>query len=224
AAGRAADLDVAGLDSAEHLGEVPSGLLAASLGASPGELDVDVVGVRGNAVVSTPAGMRVAGAPDLAIPDHTLDGELLGERNESISQGGAVACAVGADAEVGRATLTVEGSGATAANRPAIVDAGVHATLGLVNGQKVVHCAPRARLGAGGTGTGALVCAGKDGHYSISSATSSSAESGSSSAESSSTGSAPSTGSKSSSVCSLSGWSSVSVSSSKSSSIASFGS
>src|SRR5699024_3471101 len=114
--GRAADLDVAGLDPAEHLGEVLRGRGAARLGASPGELDVDVVGVRGNAVVSTPAGMRVAGAPDLAIPDHTLDAELLGERNESISQGGAVACAVRADAEVGRATLTVEGSGATAAN------------------------------------------------------------------------------------------------------------
>src|SRR5699024_1419133 len=80
--GRAADLDVARLDATEHLGEVPSGLLAAGLGASPGELDVDVVGVRGNAVVSTPAGMRVAGAPDLAVPDHTLDAELLGERNE----------------------------------------------------------------------------------------------------------------------------------------------
>src|SRR5699024_8884961 len=178
-----------------HLGEVLSGRLAAGPGASPGELDVDVVGVRGDAVVSTPTGMRVAGAPDLAVPDHTLDAELLGERNESVRQGGAVACAIGADAEVGRATLTVEVSGATAANRPAIVDAGVHATLGLVGGQKVVHCAPRAGLGAGGTGTGALVCAGKDGHYSISSATSSSAESGSSSAESSSTGSAPSTGS-----------------------------
>src|SRR5699024_4885987 len=103
-------LDVARLDATEHLGEVPSGLLAAGLGASPGELDVDVVGVRGNAVVSTPAGMRVAGAPDLAIPDHTLDAELLGERNESVGQGGAVACVVGADAEVGRTTLTVEGS------------------------------------------------------------------------------------------------------------------
>src|SRR5699024_8764149 len=101
AAGRAADLDVAGLGPAEHLGEVPSGLLAASLGASPGELDVDVVGVRGNAVVSTPAGMRVAGAPDLAIPDHTLDAELLGERNVSISQGGPVARAVVVAAEEG---------------------------------------------------------------------------------------------------------------------------
>src|SRR5699024_10879851 len=120
-----------------------------------------------------PARVRVAGAPDLAVPDHTLDAELLGERNEGVSQGGAVACAVGADAEVGRATLTVEGSGATAANRPAIVDAGVHATLGLVGGQKVVHCAPRAGLGAGGTGTGALVCAGEDGHWSSSSSSSS---------------------------------------------------
>src|SRR5699024_12277101 len=45
--GRAADLDVARLDATEHLSEVPSGLLAARLGASPGELDVDVVGVRG---------------------------------------------------------------------------------------------------------------------------------------------------------------------------------
>src|SRR5699024_789820 len=135
-----------------------------------------------------------------------------------------VACAVEAEAEDSHANLTVEGGGATAANRPAIVDAGVNATLGLVAGQKVVHCTPRAALGAGGGGTCALVGAGEDGHYSMSSATSSSAESGSSSAESSSTGSALSTGSKSSSVCSLSGWSAVSVSSSKSRSIASFGS
>src|SRR5699024_2694409 len=88
--GRAADLDVAGLDPAEHLGEVPSGLLAAGLGTSPGELDLDVVGVRGDTVVSAPARVRVAGAPDLAIPDHTLDAELLGERNEGVGQGGAV--------------------------------------------------------------------------------------------------------------------------------------
>src|SRR5699024_9164627 len=118
--GRAADLDVARLAAAEHLGVVLSGRLAAGAGASPGELDVDMVSVGGDAVVSAPARVRVAGAPDLAVPDHTLDAELLGERNEGVGQGGAVACAVGADAEVGRATLTVEGSGATAANRPAL--------------------------------------------------------------------------------------------------------
>src|SRR5699024_12652338 len=127
---------------------------------------------------------------------------------------------VGGDAEVGRAARTVEVSGATAANRQAIVDAGVHATLGLVGGQKVVHCAPSARLVAGGTGTCAPVGAGEDGHYLISSATSSSAESDSSSAESSSNGSAPSTGSKSSSVGSLSGWSAAAVSSSQDSPLA----
>src|SRR5699024_200717 len=44
AAGRAADRGVAGLDRAECLGEVLSGRLAAGGGASPGELDGDVVG------------------------------------------------------------------------------------------------------------------------------------------------------------------------------------
>src|SRR5699024_7348949 len=151
--GRAADLDVARLDAAEHLGEVLRGRLAAGPGTNPGERDVDMVRVGGHGVVSAPARGRVAGGTHRQDPDERRDAELLGEGDEGVGQGGAVACAVGADAEVGRATLTVEGSGATAANRPAIVDAGVHATLGLVGGQKVVHCAPRAGLGAGGAGT-----------------------------------------------------------------------
>src|SRR5699024_4479840 len=76
-AGRAAALDVARLDAAEPLGDVLSGRVAAGSGGRPGEREVDMVSARGDAVVSASARVRVAGAPELAVPEHTLDDDRL---------------------------------------------------------------------------------------------------------------------------------------------------
>src|SRR5699024_4560397 len=95
--GRAADLDVAGLDAAEHLGPVLGHRGARLVRHRPGELHVQVPGVRVHAVVGTPTGVRVGRAPDLAVPDHTLDAEFLRHGHDGVRQSRAVGGAVGAD-------------------------------------------------------------------------------------------------------------------------------
>src|SRR5699024_8047950 len=126
---RATDLDVVGVDATEHLREVLRGRGTARSGASPRKLDVDMVSVGRNTVVSTPARARVGARPDLAVPDHTLDAEFLRVGDERVRQGGAIRGTVRPDAEVGGTTFTVKRGGAATTDGPAVVDAGVHATL-----------------------------------------------------------------------------------------------
>src|SRR5699024_2699176 len=207
-AGRAAaDLHVAGLDPTEHLGPMLGHGRPRLVRHRPGELDVQVTGVRVDAGVVAPAGVRVGRGPDAAVPDHALDPELLRHGHDGVRQSRAIGGTVGADTEVSRASLTVDGRRAAAAHRPAVVDTVGHGTLGLVGGQVVVHRAPGSRLWAGRAMSGALVCAGEDGHWSSSSSSSSASNASStgisSSARVSSTGSAPSTCSKSSSTWSF---------------------
>src|SRR5699024_8778925 len=161
---RATDLDDVGVDATEHLREVLRGRGTARSGASPRKLDVDMVSVGRNTVVSAPARTRVGARPDLAIPDHTLDAEFLRVGDERVRQVGAIRGTVRPDAEVGGTTFTVKRGGAATTDGPAVVDAGVHALLGLVSGQEVVHRTPRVGLRPGRAGLSAAVGASEDRH------------------------------------------------------------
>src|SRR5699024_4657834 len=172
-AGPSADLHVAGLDPTEHLGPMLGHGRPRLVRHRPGELDVQVTGVRVDAGVVAPAGVRVGRGPDAAVPDHALDSELLRPGHDGVRQGCAVGGAVGADTEGSRASLPVDGCGAATAHGPTVVDTVGDGTLGLVGGQVVVHRAPRAGLRPRGAMRRALIGAGEDRHWSSSSSSSS---------------------------------------------------